>query len=115
MTNSEKLSAIQALIDGRFDDTDLLKIGDLWTGPDSFKINVQEIINRPEDEETSFAGWNVSDVLQIAEEDNGVVLTEEQAVGVLELMIRKADSSLGISHDTISYWVGVYLENFKKS
>ena len=45
MTDSEKLSAIQALIDGRFDDTDLLKIGDLWTGPDCFKLNVQEILN----------------------------------------------------------------------
>jgi len=45
MTDSEKLEAIQALIDGRFDDADLLKIGDLWTGPDCFKLNVQEILN----------------------------------------------------------------------
>ena len=45
MTAEEKIIAIQALIDRRFDDIQLCKIGTLWSGPNYFELNVHEIIN----------------------------------------------------------------------
>ncbi len=45
MTDTEKLDAIQALIDGRFDDEQLMKIGDLWSGPDQLRLNIESILD----------------------------------------------------------------------
>lgn len=45
MTPEQRIEAIQALLNGEYDNQQLLKIGMLWSGPNHFKANVEKIIN----------------------------------------------------------------------
>lgn len=60
--------------------------------------------------EYTVGGWCVDDILMQAAEDE-VELTEEQARGVLDMLLNKADISVGISLETISQFIEMYLED----
>lgn len=58
---------------------------------------------------TSVFGFDRADVITRAEED-GYSLTETDAEEVLSMMMNKGDVSIGISWDTVSYFIGEYCE-----
>ena len=60
-------------------------------------------------EEPSMAGWYKEDILRIAE-DEDIDLTDEQAAGVIQFMIKEADTSDGIGDNDLEYWINEYLD-----
>lgn len=48
--------------------------------------------------------WHIDDVLWRAK-DQGVKITRKEASQVLELMLRKHDANMGISWETIDFWI----------
>lgn len=59
-------------------------------------------------------GFSVEDVITYAEENlfnSPIEITKEEAIVILERMERKADLSIGISWDTLAYYINEFLEN----
>jgi hypothetical protein len=63
---------------------------------------IEDII-KLEDSKHAF-GFDVNDVLQQAEDDE-IEITEQEAEAVISLMRYKGDVSIGISWDTVSYFI----------
>lgn len=54
-------------------------------------------------------GWSVEDILVRAEDDE-VELTKTEAREILDRIMHKADMSVGVNWDTISYFIREYCE-----
>jgi len=68
---------------------------------------IEEIIKRLnffKDECVAAAIWTEGDVIGRAEY-RGIKITKEQAQEILDLMDRKQDATIGITWDTIDYYV----------
>ena len=62
------------------------------------------------DDLVATAIWCEADVIERAKE-RGITLTSGQADGILDLVDRKQDCSIGISWDTIDCFTDYYLED----
>lgn len=75
---------------------------------------ISDLLNQLLDVKTEFeqykresVKWSVEDFLGRAEDLN-YELTDEQAQDALEDMIRKHDCTIGITWDTVDFWVDYY-------
>lgn len=77
---------------------------------DLTELDIQPIVDMLDeaDGETAF-GFNVDDVLEMADND-GNIITKEDAKEIIKLMRRKADVGIGISWDTITHFTEIYLQ-----
>ena len=66
---------------------------------------LKEWLERYRDEDVvAYSLWMVADVEQVAAEE-GVELTWQEKVKVLEWMDRKKDANVGLNWDIVRYWV----------
>jgi hypothetical protein len=54
--------------------------------------------------------WSVDDVIDLAEQ-NGYLITLDQAESILKTVYKKWDAEYGINWDFIEYWLNDYVEN----
>ena len=100
MTKQLQIKAllVQMAADGKFDQFDMNTLD-------------ESIFDEIVKEEPSMAGWYKSDILRVAEE-NDIEITDEQAAGVIDYMIKEGDTSDGIGDNDLEYWIDEYLTNF---
>lgn len=74
---------------------------------------VSEAIRKYDEDNPTAFGFNHEDILSQAEED-GIELTEDEAKDIVGLIRSKGDVEIGISWDTISYFINLFVEEKNK-
>ena len=100
MTKQLQIKAllVQMAADGKFDQFDMNTLD-------------ESIFDEIVKEEPSMAGWYKEDILRIAE-DEDIDLTDEQAAGVIDYMIKEGDTSDGIGDNDLEDYIERYFAEF---
>jgi len=82
-----------------------------WDMIESGKLFIQELES---DDDIEAFGFAICDVIDYAENnlfDSPIEITREEAIQILDRMRCKADISIGVSWETLEYFIREFLEN----